>query len=255
MSNQNIPTGRFVWFEYISKDLAKAQAFYAELFHWKTAAMPMPAGGNYTMISADGVSIGGYLETPAGAPPHSHWLSHLQVGDAEATAKKVTANGGRIAMGPTKMGEIGTYAVALDPQGAAFALWQPGKAEGTGDFKGKAHTWVWNELVTPEPAKAAAFYKTIGNFDASDAMEMPTGAYHVLKTGDKSRAGIMAPMMAGVPAMWVPYIQVDKTDATVARAQKLGGEVKVPAMDVPNVGRFAILTDPNGAAFGVLQPA
>jgi uncharacterized protein len=248
-----IPTGRFVWFEHISKDQNKAQGFYGELFGWKTQAMPSPSG-NYNMIAVDNQTIGGYMDTPAGAPPEAHWIAHLGVENTVETAAKIKTLGGKVLKEPTKMGEFGTWAVVADPTGAAFCLWQPGKAEGNGDFKGKPGTWCWNELYTTEPDKAVSFYTAIGGF-THDASPMPHGLYHVLSHDGAPRAGIMAKPMPEAPTAWLPYVQVSSADQTVAKATKLGAKVLVPANDIPNVGRFAIFTDTTGAAIGILQPA
>jgi len=250
-----IPSGRFVWFEYVSKNADKAQAFYGELFNWKTQEVPMPGGGgNYTMIAVDNQTIGGYMTTPAGAPPEAHWLSHLGVESAVDTAAKVKAIGGKVLKEPTKMGDFGTWAVVADPTGAPFALWQAGKPDGDGNFKGKPGTWCWNELLTSDPDKAVSFLTAIGGF-THDAMAMPQGVYHVLHHDGAPRAGVTAPAMAGVPNAWLPYVQVASADQTAAKATKLGASIKVPPTDIPNVGRFAIFTDVNGAAIGILQPA
>jgi predicted enzyme related to lactoylglutathione lyase len=255
MTNNNIPTGRFVWFELYTKELDKAQGFYGELFGWKTQAMPMPGGtGSYTMIVADGATIGGYMAPPPGAPQHSHWLSHLQVASAAESAAKVKASGGRIGLEPVKMGDFGTFAVALDPSGAAFALWQPGKPEGDGNFKGKPGTPCWNELFTDAPEKCVAFYQAIGGF-TTKAMPMPTGDYHLLEHDGASRAGVTKTPMPGVPNQWLPYFQVASADQTTAKAKKLGAKVHVEPQDIPNVGRFALFADSTGATFGILQPA
>nr|HEX4314531.1 VOC family protein [Kofleriaceae bacterium] len=254
MTNNNIPTGRFVWFEYVSKELDKAQGFYGELFGWKTQSMPTPDGKGYTVISADGAGIGGYVATPPGAPAQSSWLGHLQVASAAETAAKVTAAGGKIAMEPMKMGDFGTYAVAIDPTGAAFCLWQPGKPEGDGNFKGKPNTPCWNELVTSDVSAAVAFYAAIAGFRAK-SMAMPTGDYTVLAHDGHDRAGMMKLPMAGIPSQWVPYFQVASADAVATKATRLGGSSKMAVTDVPNVGKIAVFTDPLGAAFGILQPA
>jgi predicted enzyme related to lactoylglutathione lyase len=254
-NNAHIPTGRFVWFEYVSKEETKAQAFYAELFGWKTQQVPMPGGsGTYTMIAADGQTIGGYMATPPGAPANSHWLAHLQVANAAETAGKVKAAGGKVAMEPTKLGDFGTFAVALDPSGASFALWQPGKPEGDGNFKGKPNTWCWNELMTDSVDKCVAFYKAVGGF-AAKSMPMPTGDYSVLSFDGADRAGVIKTPMAGVPNHWLPYVQVASADQTAAKAKKLGAQVHVEPTDIPNVGRFAVLSDVCGASIGILQPA
>jgi len=252
-----IPTGRFVWFEYVSKEAEKAQAFFGELFHWKTKQAPMPQGP-YTMIALGNDTIGGYLQPPAGAPQHAHWLAHLQVANAQETANKVTALGGKIAKQPFKVGDVGTMAVAVDPLGAAFALWQPAKPEAeAGDYKGVDGSWVWNELCTEDPDKSVAFYKAIGGFDVETMKMEGSGPgpnrYEILKSDGKGRGGIMK--MSGVPQMWMPYVKVANTDATVVKAKQLGATFKMPAETMPGVGRLAVLVDPLGAPLGILQPS
>lgn len=249
-----IPTGRFVWFEYASKDAKKGQGFYGELFGWKTKEMeggPAP----YTMIAVGDDTIGGYWPAPPeGAPQHAHWISHLQVEDAKATAAKVKSLGGSVKMEAMKVGDSGTFAVVADPTGAVFSLWQPEKHEGSADFKGKPGTWVWNELQTNDADKAVAFYKALAGF-TEEKMDMgPMGTYHVLNFEGKGRAGVMKSPMAEIPPNWLPYVQVEDTDKTAERAKKLGGTITVPPTDIPDVGRFAVITDNQGGVIGILKP-
>jgi len=249
-----INTGRFVWFELVSKDPKKAQAFLGELFHWKTQDMPIPGGGSYTMITVDNKPIGGYMPTPQGAPPHAHWLSHLQVTDAKATADQIKSLGGKIRKDTTKMGDFGTMAIVADPFDATFALWQPGKPEGTGDFLGVDNAWCWNELTTPEPDKSVEFYKKIGGF-TEEKMDGGGMTYHVLSFDGAPRAGITKTPMPGAPTAWTPYVAVANADQTTDRAKKLGATVHVGPIDIPNVGRFAVFTEANAGTLGILQPA
>jgi len=249
-----ITTGKFVWFEYAGGDARKAQGFYGELFHWKTQPMPTPDGGNYTMIALGTQTIGGYAPLIPGETTTPHWRSHLQVQDAASTAQKVKSLGGKVIKEPQKMGDLGTMGLVTDPQGALFALWQPGKPEGTGDYKGIEGAWVWNELMCDDDEKAVAFYKQIAGF-TEDRMDMGEhGTYHLLKIGDKGSGGVMKKMMPQAPTHWLPYVQVASTDQSVERAKKLGADIKVPATDIPNVGRFAVFVDPQGAGLGILQP-
>ncbi len=249
MTNSN--TGKFVWFEYISKAQApKAQGFFGELFGWGKKNVPMP-GGDYTMIALGERTIGGYLETPEGVPPNAHWLTHLQVASASEAAAKVTALGGTIMKDPFKVGEFGTMAVALDPHGGAFALWQPAKVEP--DAAQASGAFCWNELYSKDPAASVAFYSAIGGF-TSKVQEMPgMGSYYVLEAGGRPRAGILAPPMPQAPHAWLPYVAVANADATADRAKRLGATLHVPPTTVPGVGRFAILADPQSASIGILQ--
>jgi predicted enzyme related to lactoylglutathione lyase len=250
----NNPTGRFVWFEYSSSDARKAQGFYGELFGWKTKEITA-AQQPYTMIVVGEDSIGGYWPAaPGQAPQHAQWISHLQVDNAAESAAKVKSLGGQVKMEPMKVGDHGTFAVVQDPTGAVFSLWQAGIQKGNAEYKGKPGYWVWNELVTDDPAKAIAFYKALAGFE-DEAMSMgEEGTYHILKSDGAGRAGVMKTPMPGVPTQWMPYVQVADPDQIAARASKLGASVKVQPTDIPNVGRYAVFVDPLGAALGILRP-
>jgi uncharacterized protein len=251
-----IPTGRFVWFEYSSADATKAQAFYGELFGWKTKEMQVEgAPGPYTMIAIGDETIGGYWPPAPGAPPGAYWISHLGVTDAAASAAKVKELGGTVKMEPMKVGDVGTFAVVADPTGAVFSLWAPTRSEGSGDFKGKPGHWVWNELYTTDPDKAVAFYAGLAGF-TDQPMDMgPMGTYHVLNFDGAGRAGVMKSPMPDVPPHWLPYVQVEDVDRVAERAKKLGGEILVAPADIPDVGRFAVLKDNQGGALGILKPS
>lgn len=238
---------KFVWFEYVGGDMQKAKGFFGELFGWTTQSVPMPDGA-YDMIASGGRTIGGYA--PSKDAPH--WLAHLQTNDAKATSAQVTKLGGKILQPAFKVGEFGTMALVADPQGGTFALWQPTKAEDAP--KPEANTFCWNELASSDPAASVAFYAAIGGF-ADKPMEMDgMGTYHVLEAAGEPRAGIMAKMMPQQPHAWLPYVQVASADKTSDKAKKLGSTIVVPPTDIPNVGRFAILVDTQGAAIGILQP-
>jgi uncharacterized protein len=247
-----IPTGRFVWFEYVSADAKKAQGFFGELFGWSTKAVPMP-DGEYTMIAApDGTTIGGYFAPPPGAPPKASWLPYLQVQSAADIAAKVKKAGGSIMKEPFKVGDFATMAVALDPHGAGFALWQPNKVEEPA--KSTVGHFAWNELPSKNPEASVKFYTQIGDFTESKMDMGPAGTYHVLESDGQPRAGIMAQQMPEAPHAWLPYVHVASADQSADKAKRLGATIVVPPTDIPNVGRFAILVDAQGAATGILQP-
>jgi predicted enzyme related to lactoylglutathione lyase len=247
-------TSKFVWFDYVVQDVAKAAGFFGELFHWKTSEIPMGSDGTYTLLSIDGENIGGLIKTPKGAPPQAHWLTHLRVADAKAASARVTELGGTVLKPAAKQGDFGTMAIVADPLGGAFALWEPTKpTEDAGEFKGKPGNWVWNELYTDDIAKSVAFYTKLGNF-TEEKMPMKDGSYHILNAGGKGRAGVMKSPMP-MPQAWLPYVQVASVDDTVAKAKKLGANVHLAGEDVPGVGRIAVFSDPQGGMLGLLQPA
>jgi predicted enzyme related to lactoylglutathione lyase len=247
-------TSKFVWFDYVVQDVAKATGFLGELFNWKTQEIPLGSDVTYTMLTVDGEGIGGILKTPKGAPPEAHWLAHLRVSDAKAASAKAAELGGKVLKPASKMGELGTMAIVADPLGGAFALWEPTKpTEDAGDFKGKAGNWVWNELYTDDVAKSVAFYTKFAGF-TEEKMPMKDGSYHILNAGGKGRAGVMKSPMP-MPQAWLPYVQVASVDDSVAKAKKLGATVHLAGEDIQGVGRIAIFSDPQGGMLGLLQPA
>jgi len=244
-------TGRFVWFEYVSSDAAKAQGFFGELFNWSTKSVPMP-DGDYTMIAGpDGKTIGGYMTAPPAAGGAS-WLPYLLVASAADAAAKVKTLGGAVHKAPFKVGDFATMAVVADPHGASFAVWQPTKTEDAGT-PAVGH-FVWNELASKDPAASVKFYSELGGFTTKAMAMEGMGAYHLLESGGQSRAGIMAPQMPEAPHAWLPYVQVASADQTADKAKRLGATIVVPPTQIPNVGRFAIFVDALGGATGILQP-
>lgn len=243
---------KFVWFEYVSKEQGVASRFFGELFGWTTQEVPVGGDwGNYQMIASGERTIGGYSPPPPGAPAQAHWLAHLGVANARETGAAIEKHGGKVLKQPMKVGDFGTLAIVSDPQGATFALWQPAK---TDELPAPTtNTFCWNELASSDPAASVAFYTAIGGF-TEKRVQMEQGEYHVLEAGGQPRAGIMAKMMPQQPHAWLAYVQVASADKTADKAAKLGATVLVPPTDIPNVGRFAIFADPQGAPLGVLQP-
>jgi uncharacterized protein len=248
-----IPTGRFVWFEYVSKDASKVQPFFGELFHWKTKQEKMPSGP-YTMITLGDRRLGGFDSPTPGVPEAAHWLPYLQVANAREVASKVKSLGGKIVKEPVQLGEMATMSVVLDPFGAPFALWQPNNPQGTGDYTSADGAFIWNELYTPDPDKAVSFYKSIGGFEHEQMKGERTGParYDILNSDGKGRAGIMK--MEGVPPQWMPYVMVANPDQTVEQAKRLGGTAKHPPETLEGVGRLAVIADPLGGIIGLLKP-
>jgi uncharacterized protein len=116
-----------------------------------------------------------------------------------------------------------------------------------------AGAFSWNELSTPDPAAATRFYGELFGWTAKN-MDMGSGDYHVVSVGDTQVAGIMAPPPeAGpMPPHWGCYITVANCDDSVKRCTALGGKLLAGPMDVPTVGRMAVLQDPQGAVFNVM---
>lgn len=245
MSTDTTTVGKFVWHEQVSSDPKQAQDFYTQLFGWGTEAFNAE-GMDYTMISSGGQSHGGFGTAMEGAPP-PHWLSHVRVELLEDTIEKATTAGGRVAAGPFEMGDVGRMVIIADPQGAYLSAYQSQNdtmAEGV---------FVWDELATTDADGAQRFYEAVFGWTTSDMGE-EYGGYRIFNVGETGIAGLMTVPDTSIPPHWQPYVAVEDPDATTAKAVELGGKVLLEPMDVPNVGRIGVLSDPQGAVFGIIKP-
>lgn len=111
----------------------------------------------------------------------------------------------------------------------------------------------WNELTTSNVNAAKSFYSELLGWSLND-IESPAGSYTMISVADKEIGGIMATPAesAGMPSAWTPYVTVDDVDARSKQAERLGGKVLVPATDIPEVGRFAVIQDPQGAMINLI---
>ena len=154
---------------------------------------------------------------------------------------------------PMRVMDAGSLAFLVDPVGAHFALWQPGEHHGAQRVN-EHGALSWNELVTAEVERAEAFYGELLGW-TFEAMPMPEMDYTVIKNGERDNGGIMpmvGPQWEGVPPHWMTYFGVDDCDAAAAKAAATGGKVMVPPTDIPP-GRFAVLQDPHGGTFTVIE--
>jgi uncharacterized protein len=156
-------------------------------------------------------------------------------------------------MGPYDAAEHGRMAVVQDPNGAVFSVWEP-KAHIGAQVVNEPGSFCWNELYTTDPQRAADFYSGLFGWKR-EARHMDFGDYVIFEQGGRMTAGMMKiPKEWGpVPPHWLAYFAVDDCDRAVERAKAMGASATVEPMDVETVGRFALLRDPQGAAFAVIR--
>jgi len=241
--------GTFCWVELGTTDDAGARAFYMPLFAWTVREISMGEMGMYYIFQKNGVDCAAmYKFGPdmAGVPPF--WMSYVSVSDADATAAKAQSLGGKVHAGPFDVGDQGRMAILVDPQEAVFAVWQANANPGIG-VRDEAGALCWNELQVKDLDAAKKFYPALFEWRLKESPE-----YTEFSVGAQAVGG-MIPSQAPpeVPSYWLPYFAVDDCDASVARAQSLGGAVHAPSFDIPNVGRMAVLADPQGAPFAVIK--
>jgi predicted enzyme related to lactoylglutathione lyase len=254
MADRKQLPGKFVWFELSTRDARKAQAFYGEVLGWKTKAFPMGSASYDMICTGEGLDtmIGGYA-APRGEGP-ARWLAYVSVEDVDAAARVAAANGGKVIEPPADLPGVGRSARIADPQGAELCLFR-NKDGDPPDQDAPLGTFFWNELHTTDPKAALAFYAKVIGFEHRSMDMGPGGTYHIIGKSGADRGGVTEHLPPGTTPHWLPYVRVADVDGTLARAQRLGAELHVPAEDIPGVGRFGVFLDPVGAALAIMNPA
>ena len=238
MSDRYIP-GVPCWIELGAPEPDAAAAFYAALFGWTV---------EHGVARLDGRAVAGIADGPPG------WTTYVRVDDPSAAAARVEAAGGRV-----------DGARLTDPAGAELAI----VAQGGAELVNAPGTWNWSNLESPDADAAQAFYGAVFGWEA---MPMGPGVAMFRVPGYGDRLAELDPALrerhaeAGIPpgfsdavawlvpgegaARWTVTFAVDDPDGIAARAQELGGTVRVPPYDEQGA-RIATLRDPHGAEFTV----
>jgi predicted enzyme related to lactoylglutathione lyase len=172
---------------------------------------------------------------------------------ANDSARRARELGGSVVLEPFDVLDVGRMALVQDGTGAVVALWQPRRHAGAG-LIGETGAMCWNELATTDTARAEAFYAGLLDWSA-DTREMGGIRYTTFARAGAPCGGMLPihPGWGPVPPHWLVYFGVSDCDGQVALVQSLGGVVRVPPSDVPGVGRFAVVADPQGATFAMVQ--
>ncbi len=246
--------GTFCWVELGTSDAGAAKDFYTALFGWDYEDHPMGPAGVYTVFNLNGKDVAAsYALMPEqraqGVPPH--WLSYVSVASADDTASKAAAAGANVLKEPFDVFTLGRMAVVQDPTGAVFAIWEPKDQPGAGIYN-VPNTLCWNELLTNDTAQAGDFYANLFGWDK----EQFGGDYTIFKNGERGAGGMfkILPEMGPTPPNWTVYFAVDDCDAMAQKTVDLGGHVLKAPEDIPTIGRYAVLQDPQSAVFAIIKP-
>jgi uncharacterized protein len=236
------------WYDLTAVDLAGATSFYRAVFGWDL----LDTGeefGHYTFCLVRGMPVAGIGTPPVGAEgqPAPAWTTYLAVEDADKTATAVAENGGTLLMPPMAIADQGRTALAVDPAGGMFGLWEAGSMFGA-VLVNEPGGVVWNDHRSADPAAARAFYTAVFGYRYSP---IPGHDEYVTidGTGPGNTIGALAgpdpDLPPGVPAHWMTHFSVESVDDAADRATAAGGTVVRPPADLP-YGRSATLRDPQG---------
>jgi uncharacterized protein len=244
------------WVDLSSPDIDASARFYGELFGWETLETgTVEETGGYRMFTLDGKLIAGLGPImQEGQPPV--WSTYVATDDADAAVARATEAGGQAIVEPMDVMDAGRMAFVAHPAGGFVGLWQAGRHTGA-QLVNEPGSLTWNELHTRDVDGAKAFYSAVFGWRPED-QDMGGTTYTVLNLGDSQIGGMMT-MQPDVPdevgAFWLTYFAVADCDASVTKAQELGGSVSSPPMDIPGIGRFALLNDPHGTWFAIIAGA
>jgi predicted enzyme related to lactoylglutathione lyase len=244
--------GTFCWTELASKNTAAAKKFYQGIFGWKLKEVPMGDAGTYTIFLVDDKDAAAMYELDGkhkNIPPH--WGAYISVANADDSVGKIKSAGGKVVEGPFDVMDIGRMAVLQDPTGAHFSVWQPKKHIGA-RVQELPGTVCWRELLTPNIDAAGKFYSTVFGWKGS-AKNMGNFTYHMFENGGEGVGGMMLPPEKEIPPHWITYFLVENCKQTVSKVRSLGGEIYKDTTEIPDMGQFAVIGDPEGASFGIFE--
>lgn len=249
------PANTFCYPELATTDTAGAKKFYAALFGWDMKSEEIGPDMVYTMGTQKGKNVSGMWEIndemkKMGIP--THWLQYVSVDSVADMTKKAVGLGAKVMREPMDVMDIGKMSVLQDPTGAVFALWQPLTTIGS-ELINEHGAITWNELMTNDVDKAGKFYTDLFGWTAG-TQDMGGFMYTGFMNGERPAGGMMAitKEMGPMPPNWNQYFAVDDCDKTVDKAKSMGAHVLAGPQDIPEIGRFAVLMDPQGGAFSVI---
>ena len=250
--------GTFTWPELSTTDQKAGVAFYRALFGWDVNEMPMGPDETYSMFQMRGKLVGAAAgmrpdERQAGVPPH--WNSYVTVANVDDISNQAQSLGGKVLAPPFDVMDAGRMAVLQDPTGAVFCVWQPKQSIGA-QILNEPGALCWTELTTTDTKAAEAFYTKLFSWTPKHSSPGGPMEYTEFSVAGTPSIGMMAKpkeMPAHIPSFWMPYFQVTSADESADKGKGLGAHVMVGPQDIPNTGRFAVMTDPQGAAFAIFE--
>lgn len=238
------------WADLSTSDVEAAKTFYGGLFGWRFSDLPAD-GAMYSMATVRGNPVVGLYQGDGSTPPH--WNNYIAVDSVDDTAARAAELGATQMMEPFEVVQVGRMAVVQDPQGAVICFWQA-KGHIGASVVNEPGALTWRELLTSNVEAATAFY---GELLGWTFQVMDTGGGHgytIAQVGDTGVCGLMhipseAPPM---PPAWIAVFGTEDVDAAAAEASQAGASVVREPTDIgEDMGRFAVIQDPQGAVFEV----
>src|SRR5262245_1690374 len=246
--------GRPLWYELMTTDMKGAEAFYSAVVGWKTSPFAGASHPYSTFNRTAEMPVGGVMTKPDEAKAPPFWARYVGVPKIEEAAAHVKRLGGSAHTEVITIPNVGRMQMMMDPQGAAFYIYEPASTEQPPEAAAEIGEASWHELMTTDVTAAMTFYQQLFGWQPSEAMDMgPAGKYQMFNRPHGMIGGMMnkPPEMAQVPPNWQIYFRVADVDAAAERVKANGGKILNGPMEVPGGDRVVNAMDPQGAAFGL----
>jgi uncharacterized protein len=240
------PAGTPCWIDLAVDDIDRARMFYGGLFGWKFQPGP-PESGGYVICLKNGRAVAGIEPKPDALGSPAAWMTYLASDNADETISKVQVAGGRVLLEPVDVMDQVRLAIAVDPGGVTFGIWQAHENIGFG-LANEPGSLGWSENWSLDFKGSTAFYHSVFGYDIS-YMSFEGSRYAVTSIDGRPVGGI-GELRSGLPAQWSVGFAVEDPQEAVAKAIQLGGSVERPPLDSP-YGSTAVLRDNQGAIFCV----
>jgi predicted enzyme related to lactoylglutathione lyase len=235
-------SGRFIWQELVTDDLAISREFYAELLGWEIR-QAADSTAAYEVISVDGSPIGA-MHTCDGSGAPAHWLPFIQAADIETVCTRAVSRGGDVIRAQYEHPDFGTGALLADLDGALFVA-----VDASGGPHAATDMVAWHAIGGRNARQTANFYAEVLDFDVmAHPFTNPAEGFLALCSGGLLAASVFGHNGA-VPSTWFHYFSVADLEVSRSMATFLGGKCCTPVMTIAGIGRMAGIIDPTGASF------
>ncbi len=254
-TNPETHIGKIIFTELITPDLNMAKQFYGGLFGW-TFQTTKVGDSDYAQAFMNGYPVAGLIQKTLSNTENrqSAWLTFISTGDVDATKTIALKHGAKLLSEPRNVPNRGRQAVFADPQGAVFAILASTSGD-PADSLAEPGEWIWSSLISSDPDNGAGFYQTLFNYEIFE-LPAPAGEEHLLfasKSYARASANSLPSNGLNHHSHWLNYARVVDATAMTAKVVALGGHILLEPRTDRHGGKVAIVSDPAGAPFGLLE--
>jgi len=243
--------GKIIWHDLFTDKLKESMEFYSGLLGWEFRKFG-PGKRAYYYITDDGLGVGGVTQLKTSDGTENQWVSYISVDNVDATSSYVTQHGGKVLVSPRTFEQLGKVAIFADPEGAPFGVMNSSSGDPR-EVLPYVGQWVWADLFALNPIAQVEFYKGIADYKAVQNPVTKVDQDYFLQSNNVARAGVLPTPAEDILPNWLPYVRVEDIHTSITKVTQLAGRIIMhPSQQIFN-GKLAIVSDPGGAVFGMIE--